>query len=160
MPQPSRLFTAGAAILGFGVGGLADGILLHHVLQWHNLVSNRIGNETVEGLRHNIFWDGMFHAAVTTLVVTGILMLWRAAQRPAHAIGNVAAAVGLSLVGWGAFHVVDQLVFHLLFNLHDIRDGAAEPDLYNWAFFAVGVVLAAAGAALRRTRGARATRSS
>jgi uncharacterized membrane protein len=56
-------------------------------------------------------------------------------------------------MGWGAFHAVDQVVFHEILNLHDIRDDAANPGLYNWRFFAVGLLLAGAWWVLWRRKG-------
>lgn len=153
-PQRSGMFVSGSLVLGFGLGGLADGIMLHEVLQWHNLVSRRVANDTLAGLQANVFWDGVFHLSTTVLLVTGIVILWRAAADPGRTIGGVRSLAGVALIGWGAFHAVDQLVFHELLHLHDIRDAAAKPGIYNWGFFVIGLVLAGAGAALARgTRG-------
>lgn len=149
----SRRFAAGAVVLGFGLGGLADGIVLHQVLQWHNLASRRLSNDTLGGLQDNVVWDGVFHLGTTAVLLVGMVLLWGAWERRDHATGNASALTGLLLIGWGAFHVVDQLLFHLLLGLHDIREGVANAWLYNWGFFAIGVVLAAAGWALLRTRG-------
>jgi hypothetical protein len=38
-------------------------------------------------------------------------------------------------------------------NLHDIREDTADTALYNWGFFAVGLVLMALGWSLWRARG-------
>ena len=148
-----RRFVAGALIFGFGLGGLADGIVLHQVLQWHNLVSAQVANETLGGLRTNVFWDGVFHLSVTALLIVGVALLWSAWTQNRHATGNGSALIGLTLIGWGAFHVVDQLLFHEALNLHDIRQDTAYTALYNWGYFALGLVLTALGWALWRTRG-------
>ena len=141
-----RRTAAGAAVFGFGLGGLLDVILLHHVLQWHNLVSSVVDRETLSGLERNLFWDGVFHLATTALLVAGVVLLRheRAGRAPLRSVAGVA------LVGWGAFHVVDQLAFHLALELHHIRMDAASRALYDWGFFGVGLVLAAAGALLLR----------
>ncbi|HLL49293.1 MAG TPA: DUF2243 domain-containing protein, partial [Thermomicrobiales bacterium] len=51
-------------LLGLGLGGFFDGIVLHQLLQWHHLVSNVefFSPTTVPGLRTNTFADGLFHA--------------------------------------------------------------------------------------------------
>jgi uncharacterized membrane protein len=114
----SGTFRAGAFLLGLGLGGLADGILFHQVLQWHNLVAEPLPPDTLEALRTNVFWDGVFH-------------------------------------------VVDQLLFHELLDLHDIRMGVPTPGLYNRSYGASGVLLIALGWwVLRGTREARGGRSS
>jgi uncharacterized membrane protein len=150
-----RRFPAGALTFGFGLGGLADGIVLHHVLGWHNLTSARIPTDTLAGLETNVFWDGVFHLSTTVVLLVGFVLLWRSRTARDGRAGSNTALLGLLLVGWGAFHAVDQLVFHELLGLHDIRQDAAHPALYNWGFFAIGVVLAAVGATLYR----RATRT-
>ncbi|HVM27772.1 MAG TPA: DUF2243 domain-containing protein [Mycobacteriales bacterium] len=137
-------------MLGFGIGGLVDGIVLHQVLQWHNLVSAVEPNDTLEGLQRNVFWDGVFHVVTVALAVVGIALTWLGGLGGGRAQVAPGRLVGLVLVGWGAFHVVDQLVFHLLLGLHDIRDAADDPALYNWGFFAIGLGLAAIGTALFR----------
>jgi uncharacterized membrane protein len=116
-------------------------------------VSAQVSNETLLGLQANVFWDGVFHLVVTALVVVGVLMLWRAWERPQHSTGNTSVLLGLVLLGWGAFHAVDQVVFHEILNLHDTSDDAANPGLYNWGFFAVGLLLAGAGWVLWRRKG-------
>ena len=147
-----RLLVAGALVLGLGAGGLVDGIVLHQVLQWHNLVSDVEPRTSVEGLERNVFWDGVFHAATAALAAVGVGLTWRGGLLSGPVLRPLRSVVGLVLVGWGGFHVVDQLVFHLLLGLHDIREAAEHPALYDWGFFALGLALAALGAGLQRRR--------
>lgn len=128
------------ATLGFGLGGFADGIVLHQVLQWHHLTSSYTDTE-----RAGVLADGLFHAAAWVVVVGALVWAWR---RPARASGR--ALVGAALVGWGAFHVVDQVLFHLLLQAHHIRAGEHE-QLYDWSYTAVGVLLALGGMRLVRS---------
>jgi uncharacterized membrane protein len=148
-----RAFVAGSLTFGFGLGGLTDGIVLHQILQWHNLVSSRVPTSDQAALETNLFWDGVFHLTTTVVLVVGVALLWTGWERRERATGDATALIGLALIGWGAFHVVDQLVFHELLGLHDIREDAASPGLYNWGFFAVGLALAVAGGLLLRHRG-------
>lgn len=141
-----RTGAVGSLVTGFGLGGLADGIVLHQLLQWHNLGSSVETNDTVDGLRRNLLWDGLFHASVVIVAVAGALLLLQDARRgDGRRIGPRSAA-GMVLVGWGTFHAVDQFVFHLVLGLHHIREEVASPALYDWGFFAIGLLLAAAGA--------------
>ena len=84
------------------------------------------------------------------LTACGLVVLWQARGAVARLPRPTATVVGFVLVGWGAFHVVDQLAFHLLLDLHDIRDGAEHPGAYNWSFFAIGLALAGVGRRLVR----------
>ena len=75
-------------VLGVGLGGFVDGILLHQLLQWHHMLSStntdRIGvrfysPDTVPGLQMNTVWDGAFHALCWLSVLIGLAFgLWPA----------------------------------------------------------------------------------
>lgn len=36
-----------AIVLGIGLGGFVDGIVLHQILQWHEMLSNKIPPDTL-----------------------------------------------------------------------------------------------------------------
>jgi uncharacterized membrane protein len=40
---PHRKAQWAGLLLGIGLGGFVDGIVLHQILQWHNMVSNLTG---------------------------------------------------------------------------------------------------------------------
>jgi uncharacterized membrane protein len=54
-----------AFMLGLGLGGFIDGIVLHQVLQWHHLLTATGDHPatTVAGLEDNTLADGFFHLA-------------------------------------------------------------------------------------------------
>jgi len=135
-------------LTGFGLGAFVDGIVLHQVLQWHHLVSAYDPVDGLEALQTNTFWDGVFHLAAWLVVLAGVL--WTVDRR--RDLPAVRPSVGLLLVGWGAFHVVDQVVFHLLLQAHHIRM-VEDYQLYDWGYTAIGVVLAAVGWRLARGAG-------
>jgi uncharacterized membrane protein len=131
-------------ILGLGLGGLADGIVFHQLLQWHHLISERRTTATVAGLEANTLADGVFHAVMWIVLVVGLVEVVQTGRR--HDL-SAARLAGAALVGWGVFNVVDQLVFHLALDLHHIREGA-NYAVYDWSVFGLGVVLIAAGVLL------------
>ena len=128
----------GYGLVGIGVGGLVDGFVLHQLLQWHHLWSRKTSDRTVEGLEENALADGVFHLAMLIVLLAGVALLVgrRVEARP---------LLGLALVGWGLFHLVDQVVFHLALGAHHIRMDADNPEVYDWVFAAIGVVLIALG---------------
>ena len=69
--------TSAGILLGLGLGGFFDGILLHQVLQWHHMISDTEGNpvDTVEGLEANTLADGLFHVATWVLVLVGVALV-------------------------------------------------------------------------------------
>jgi uncharacterized membrane protein len=141
-----------ALVTGFGLGAFIDGIVLHQLLQWHHLVNASTPADDLAGLEYNTFWDGVFHVAAWWLVLGGLLWLWRRrAATPGLALGGL---VGMLLIGWGVFNVVDQLVFHLALGAHHIRM-VDNYQVYDWGFTALGVGLAALGWLLVRRSPAR-----
>src|SRR3712207_233964 len=70
-------------LLGVGLGGFADGIVLHQILQWHHLISSTSKGplDTLAGLEANTLADGVFHAVMWALTTLGVWLLWRRARR-------------------------------------------------------------------------------
>ncbi len=137
-------------LTGFGLGAFLDGIVLHQVLQWHHLVVARVPADDLAGLEANTLWDGVFHLVSWLVVVAGLVwtVRGRAALRPVP----WRALTGALLVGWGAFNITDQVVFHLLLEAHHIRM-VEDYQLYDWGYTAIGALLVAAGLALVRRTG-------
>lgn len=137
--------TRPGVVIGLGLGALIDGFVLHQLLQWHHLWSLKTPSTTLGGLEANVLADGIFHMTSLAVLVAGIFMLARAA----HPVDRRALGAD-GLVGWGAFNILDHLVFHLALEAHHIRAGVDNYEVYDWSFFAGGLGLVAVGVALRR----------
>ena len=98
-------------LLGIGLGGFVDGIVLHQILQWHHMLSSEGGypKTTVAGLKENMLADGLFHAFTWVVVVGGLGVLWRRTNDWRWAASG-RALIGWTLLGWGPFNVVEGLV--------------------------------------------------
>ena len=140
-----------AILLGIGLGGFLDGIVLHQVLQWHHLLTSEgsYPATTVAGLETNTLWDGLFHAATWIAVAAGLWLLWRRRDGSLRAISG-RAFVGWMLVGWGLFNVVEGLVDHHLLTIHHVREGVDQRWAYDVGFLAFGAALIVVGWALTR----------
>jgi uncharacterized membrane protein len=146
---PSGLRPVAPLLLtGFGLGAFLDGIVLHQVLQWHHLVVARVPADDLAGLESNVLWDGVFHLVSWAVVVAGLL--WTARSRAALRPVPWRALLGALLVGWGAFNITDQVVFHLVLGAHHIRM-VEDYQVYDWSYTAIGALLVAGGTALRRS---------
>jgi uncharacterized membrane protein len=150
----TRRTAAPSFVLGLGLGGFIDGIVLHQILQWHHMLSGDNGGEpmdTVAGLETNTLVDGLFHLATWVLVAAATILLVRAWQR-----GELAPPwrmhFGLLLAGWGVFNLVEGLIDHLLLGIHHVRDDLGAPLGWDLAFLALGALLAVVGAALATPR--------
>jgi uncharacterized membrane protein len=129
-------------LLGLGLGGFVDGILLHQIVHWHNMGSARLPPVTLEALQTNMRWDGFLHAAAWVFCVTGVYQLLRDARRGLLLPGP-RAFTGLLLVGWGMFNLVEGSIDHHLLALHHVRDLPVHMPVYDWIFlvlFGIGII--------------------
>lgn len=155
---PFRRARLAGLLLGLGLGGFVDGIALHQIAHWHNMLSARVPPVDMRAMKVNMVADGWFHAGVWVLTLAGVLLLWSAARTEAP-LPPVRWLLGLLMGGWGLFNLVEGLVDHHLLQLHHVRDLPVHVPAYDYLFLAVGGVgfmavgwLLARGAA--RPRGA------
>ena len=137
-PTDDVLYRNAGILLGLGLGGFVDGIVLHQVLQWHHMVSSVsfFSPETLRGLRANTAADGLFHAVTFAFTAAGIALLWRALQ--AGQGGAIRQFGGLLLFGWGLFNVGEGLVNHLLLGVHHVNETAPRE---HWLWWDLGFLL-------------------
>src|SRR5829696_6709776 len=148
---------APAFIMGLGLGGFIDGIVLHQILQWHHMLTDTGDHpaDTVAGLKDNTLADGFFHLATWVCVAAAMFLTVRA-WREGRLAPPWRAHVGLLLAGWGAFNLVEGLVDHELLGIHHVRDDLGAPLGWDLGFLAFGAALVIGGLALERA--ARAVR--
>lgn len=134
---------AAGLLLGAGLGGFVDGIALHQILQWHNMLSSVRPPTDLVSMKFNMLWDGFFHALMWLMTVTGVGMLFRVGARGDTPWSGRTLA-GAMLAGWGIFDVVEGAIDHQLLGLHHVRPGAHEAS-WDVGFLALGVALALFG---------------
>ncbi len=150
--RTEALIRAPGVLLGLGMGGFVDGIVLHQLLQWHHMASSvEPPTAAVAGLEANTVADGLFHVGSWLLVAAGLGLLWRN-SRAGHRLVADRVFVGWLIVGWGLFNVADEVIFHALLELHHIREGDNELA-YDMVFLALGIVLVITGWLLARSAG-------
>ncbi len=136
-------------MLGIGVGGFIDGIVLHQLMEWHHMLSGWYPLTSDHNMKLNMLGDGLFHLVSLIMVLAGIALLVRAAPTAPDRRGS--RLTGWMLAGWGWFNVVEGTVDHLLLGVHHVRSG---PDQlgYDLGFLLFGVVLIVTGTLLGRRR--------
>jgi uncharacterized membrane protein len=145
--------TTTSIVLGIGIGGFIDGIVLHQVLQWHEMLSARIPPTNYVGKSVNMFWDGIFHAFTLVVTFVGIVLLWRLLKRKDIDHSGKLLTGGL-IGGWGIFNLVEGVIDHQILKLHNVRELSANPEAWNIGFLGISVVLLVLGGVLigRRRR--------
>jgi uncharacterized membrane protein len=149
----ARQGRAPGILLGIGLGGFIDGIVLHQILQWHHMLTSEgsYPDTTVTGLETNTLWDGIFHAATWVAVAAGLYILWRRTADWSWAISG-RAFLGWMLVGWGLFNLVEGTVDHHILTIHHVREGAGiNETAWDVGFLAFGAALVLGGWLLARS---------
>ena len=131
--------TVAGILIGIGMGGFVDGIALHQIAQWHHMLSNIVPPHTMETMRVNMTWDGLFHALTWVITLVGILQL-RSAAYTRDPIPSAQAFTGQLILGWGMFNLVEGIIDHQLLGLHNVRE-VPNYTVYNLTFLVVGGVL-------------------
>lgn len=124
-------------VIGVGLVGTLDQVVLHELLQWHNFYVH-----TTQFWR--IFIDGLFHFVTATLLLVGALRLW-AQRRQISQVGRVRPLAAGILLGMGAFNLYDGTVQHKLLQLHPVREHVDNILPYDLAFNGIAVLLLWAG---------------
>jgi uncharacterized membrane protein len=156
-PAPPGIALPGI-VLGVGLGGFVDGILLHQILQWHHMLTSTDADnvgipaypaDTVHGLQINTLWDGLFHAFTWLAVLIGLAVLY---SRVTHSRGRVWASRALwgwMLLGWGVFNLVEGVVDHHILGIHHVRTGEGQL-VWDIGFLVFGALLVVGGWLLQR----------
>ncbi|HEX8444878.1 MAG TPA: DUF2243 domain-containing protein [Allosphingosinicella sp.] len=152
MPTHRPILTA-AIVLGIGLGGSFDGILLHQVLQWHHLLS-LVPGEAFRDLGTQILADGLFHVLMYGITASGLWMLWRR-RGGLNEAGAGRAVAGGAVLGFALWNVIDVVFFHWTLGIHRIRLSVPDPMAYDlgWLFLFGVAPLGLAWWALRRGSG-------
>jgi uncharacterized membrane protein len=146
-------------VLGVGLGGFVDGILLHQLLQWHHMLTStnddRIGVKyysprTVSGLEMNTVWDGIFHAVCWLAVLLGLAILYSRVTHGRRRVWTSRVLWGWILVGWGLFNLVEGVLDHHILGIHHVH-GGPQQAWWDVGFLVLGALLVVGGYLLQRS---------
>jgi uncharacterized membrane protein len=141
-----------ALLIGVGLGGFLDGIVLHQIAHWHQMLSSTLPPTTVEAMQRNMAADGWFHLVMWAVTFAGILVLWGAIRGPGP-LPSTRTLLGYMVIGWGAFNIVEGIIDHHLLELHHVRDLPTHMEAYDWIFLALSLGLVLVGLAMRDGKG-------
>ncbi|MFC6765088.1 DUF2243 domain-containing protein [Natrinema soli] len=137
-------------VLGLGLGGFFDGIVIHQILQWHHMVSSYPDPSIANDLRLNIVADGLFHTATYVFTILGVTLLMRAWRMP-FVPASRRTLFGSVILGWGIFNLVEGLIDHQLLGIHHVWPAGPGPViLWDIAFLIWGLLFIGGGYAIIR----------
>src|SRR5688500_5544514 len=120
------LIAAGTA-LGIGMGGFVDGIVLHQLLQVHNMLSAKYptrgipAEQLVVNLELNMFWDGLFHVFTSAMTAGGLALLWHAVRQRNVPLSTLTFVASMFL-GCGLFNLVEGIIDHHILHIHHVTE--------------------------------------
>ena len=150
--------TSAGILLGLGLGGFFDGIVLHQVLQWHHMLTSAgYLADSVPNLEVNTLWDGLFHATTYVFALLGLILLWRTAHRT-HVRWSGKLLAGTMLMGFGIFNLVEGIIDHHILGIHHVNETAPRDQWIWWDLgFLIWEAVMLAGGWLLLRRGRRRT---
>jgi uncharacterized membrane protein len=139
---------AAGTLLGVGLGGFADGIVFHQLLQIHNMLSAILPPDNLVNAKINMVWDGVFHSLTWLCTTTGLAILWRTGARD-DVPWSGRTLLGSMFAGWGLFNLVEGIVDHHILGVHHVVERLGL-SVYDYVFLGSGVLLIAIGLGLIR----------
>jgi uncharacterized membrane protein len=130
------VYRTAAILLGIGLGGLAESILLQDLLQLHTMLSAVTPAIDAASIRANLRWTGVDNAVCFVAVFVGAISLYRAA-RNRMPVPPPRRFAGFLLIGWGGFNLVEGLLDHAILRIHHVVEGP-HALLGDFLFLAVG----------------------
>ena len=137
------LLIAAAILLGMGLAGLFDGVVLHKILQWHHMLSSVRPPTNATNVNLNDVWDGIFLTGTYAVLGVGLVLLGLASQR-VNIIDYSKIFGGCLAIGFGSFNLVEGLIDHQLLGIHHVKSGPNELA-WDMGFLAISAVLVAIG---------------
>jgi uncharacterized membrane protein len=129
---------AAGTLMGIGLGGFADGIIFHQILQVHSMLSANYPQNTIANIKGSMVWDGFFHALTWISTAISIAMLWNTARR-AEVPWSGLTFIGSLIMGWGIFNFVEGIIDHHILHIHHVVELQGE-SIYDYVFLASGVL--------------------
>ncbi len=131
---------AAGVLMGAGLGGFIDGIVLHQILQWHNMLSAQMPPNDLVSAKVNMAWDGYFHLAVWVLTLIGLGFLWGAGGRR-DVPWSGKTFLGSLILGWGLFNLIEGLIDHQLLGIHHVYEYTDNKLPWDLGFLIIGGIV-------------------
>jgi uncharacterized membrane protein len=140
IPTRRRLPLSPGVLLGIGLGGLLDGVVLPQIWPWHHAPP---GAGPAAGLAVATRGDGLVLAAAWLATAAGVWSIHRVLSCGATWSGSRLAG-GLA-IGGGVFILVEGLLAHHLLRLHHVRAGSAHVLAWDLGILLLGTLLVLVG---------------
>jgi uncharacterized membrane protein len=129
---------AAGTLMGIGMGGFVDGILLHQIFQLHSMLSAKLPQDNVVNIKISMVWDGLFHALTWIVTAVSVALLWNVGRKSDISwSGRILS--GSLLMGWGIFNLVEGMINHFLLQIHHVVERLGL-SVYDYLFIGSAVL--------------------
>lgn len=108
------------------------------------MLSAKYPPDTLVNAKVNMYWDGLFHAAVWVMTVIGLSMLWHVGRRK-DVPWSGKTFFGSLLIGWGLFNLIEGIIDHQLLGIHHVFEYTDDKLPWDLGFLLLGLLLLATG---------------
>jgi uncharacterized membrane protein len=139
----TRPLISAGILLGIGLGGLLNGILMNQIFQLHSMFSARLPQDQIAMVKESMVWDGIIHLFSWMITGIAVLVLWNAMmQHDIMRSGRIVA--GAFIAGWGIFNSAEGLINHHFLEVHHIVEKFGL-SIYDYIYIGAGIVFMLAG---------------
>jgi uncharacterized membrane protein len=147
-----EFLTTAGIFFGLGLGGFFDGIVFHQILQWHHMLSGWYPIDSIENLKLNTLWDGIFHSSTYLFVIAGLFILWRTSHKR-HLYWSNKLLWGSIILGFGVFNCLEGIIDHQILGVHHVNEQVPASQRLAWdiGFLIWGALMVVVGWMLWRS---------
>jgi uncharacterized membrane protein len=104
---------------------------------------------SIDNVRLNTTWDGLFHSAAYVVVLASLYLLWKRA-RCSELSWSRRQCLGAMLLGWGVFNLIEGVIDHEILRLHQVNETVPAGQRIYWdiGFLLWGAAMAVMGATM------------
>ena len=95
--------------------------------------------DTLNGLRTNIFADGLFSIGMILIAGIGAGLVWQS-ERRTEGVLPIRPIAGAAVIGLGVFDLYDAIVDHAILGLHQPLSQGGQYNLH-WAVISILIIL-------------------
>jgi uncharacterized membrane protein len=137
----------GAGILiGAALGGLIESVVFRQIAQTHWMLSAKVPERTLSGLKMSVMWDGVLQVFLILTLISGVILLFNTAKK-SDAMLSGQVLFGGWFLGWGLYNLIEGGLGHFVFRLHHLLEfgNPATQETGDYGYLVSGALLAALG---------------
>lgn len=133
-------------LIGAGLGGLIESVVFRHLAQSHWMLSGKVSERTLSGLKTSVLWDGVLLLSMLLCLVWGVILLYNTARNK-QIVWSGQVLFGAWFLGWGLYVLIEGGLAHFLFKLHHLLEfsNPATQETGDYGYLISGALLSALG---------------